>query len=235
MQKKGYESVRSILPIPAWETTKHDRQAASTNETISEENLAMMVQEMKRRNCKGIGGIHWDEMTIKEGIVLCKRTGKLVGFENDYINNDFNLDPEDIPDNENEFPCDSSSSSDSDSSVSSSDSELEQEIGYKYQQKSNKAKLICQFFFSSMEGDFSWPVATFPLHRINHKVLSKLVWQVCEALGNLRLDIDNRVQVLFGVTDGSTYSHVFFCRAGAQNWVTYNPYNDDKPIWYKPI
>lgn len=40
-----------------------------------------MVQEMTRRECKGIGGIHWDEMAIKEGIVLCKRTGELVGFE----------------------------------------------------------------------------------------------------------------------------------------------------------
>ena len=41
-----------------------------------------MIQEMERRNCKGIGGIHWDEMTIQEGIVVCNRTGELVGFEN---------------------------------------------------------------------------------------------------------------------------------------------------------
>lgn len=43
-----------------------------------------MVQEMRRRGCKGVGGIHWDEMIVKEGIVLCKRTGELVGFEDDY-------------------------------------------------------------------------------------------------------------------------------------------------------
>lgn len=41
-----------------------------------------MVQEMERQNCKAIGGIHWDEMLIQEGIVVCKRTGELVGFEN---------------------------------------------------------------------------------------------------------------------------------------------------------
>ena len=27
--------------------------------------------------CKGIGGIHWDEMVIKEGILLCKPTEEL--------------------------------------------------------------------------------------------------------------------------------------------------------------
>ena len=31
--------------------------------------------------CKGIEGIHWDEMVIKEGIVLCKCTEELAGFE----------------------------------------------------------------------------------------------------------------------------------------------------------
>jgi len=53
-----------------------------------------MVQEVERRNCKGIGGIHWDEMIIQEGIVVCKRTGELVGFENveipKEITSDFN-------------------------------------------------------------------------------------------------------------------------------------------------
>jgi len=40
-----------------------------------------MVQEINRRGYKGVGGIYWDEMTIKEGIVLCKWTGELAGFE----------------------------------------------------------------------------------------------------------------------------------------------------------
>ena len=79
--KKGYEVVRSILPLPNWETVKQYRQAASTTDPISQENLKHMLQEMTRRGCKGIGGIHWDEMAIKEGIVLCKRTEELVGFE----------------------------------------------------------------------------------------------------------------------------------------------------------
>ena len=79
----------------------------------------------------------------------------------------------------------------------------------------------------SLEGDFSRPVASFPLHKINHQILSTLVWQVCEATDGLNFDDGKKIEVLYGVSDGSTYSHVFFSRAGAQNWVTYNPFNDN--------
>lgn len=40
------------------------------------------------------------------------------------------------------------------------------------------------------------------------------------------------MKVIYGVSDGSTYSHAFFNTAGAQNRVTYNPFNDQKPIWW---
>jgi len=40
-----------------------------------------MVQEMKRRVYKGVESIHWDEMILKEEIVLFKRTGELAGCE----------------------------------------------------------------------------------------------------------------------------------------------------------
>lgn len=72
-----------------------------------------MVQEMTQRGCKGIGGIHWDELAIKEGIVLCKRTGELVGFEDFNISAELNTRPENLNDNE-EY----------DSSSESTDSEL---------------------------------------------------------------------------------------------------------------
>ncbi len=70
-RKSGYEAIRNVIPIPTWETTKQYRQSQSTTDPISKENLDTMLQEMIRRGCKGIGGIHWDEMTIKEGVVLC--------------------------------------------------------------------------------------------------------------------------------------------------------------------
>jgi len=47
--KKGYDVVRSILPIPTWETKKQYCQAASTTNPISQQNLAFMVQEINRR------------------------------------------------------------------------------------------------------------------------------------------------------------------------------------------
>ena len=233
--KKGYEIVRSILPIPNWETVKQYRQAASTTNPISQENLTLMIQEMTRRGCKGIGGIHWDEIAIKEGIVLCKRTGELVGFEDLNIDDDLNTRPEDLNDNDEEHNDISSESADSDSLSVASDQEYDSSPetvlpSIKQTPSSKKAKLVCQFLFSSLEGDFSCPVASLPLHKINHKILCTLVWQVCEAIGGLKFDDGKKIEVLYGVSDGSTCSHAFFSRVGAQNWVTYNPFNDNKPI-----
>ena len=219
MEYEGYEVVQSILPIPTWETVKQYRQASSTTNPISQENLTLMVQEMKRRGCKGIGGIHWDEMAIKEGIVLCKRTGELVGFEELDFCADLNMRPEELDDdNGNEEDEDkgesSSESMDSDASSIASDHDSSSETAalpnVNETLPSKKAKLICQFFFSSLEGDFSWPVASFPLHQINHKILFSIVWQVCEAIGGLNFENGKKVEVLYGVSDGSTYSHAFF-------------------------
>ena len=44
--------------------------------------------------------------------------------------------------------------------------------------------------------------------------------------------MEKKIEVLYGVSDGSTYSHAFFSRSRAQNWVTDNPFNNDKPIWW---
>ena len=49
---------------------------------------------------------------------------------------------------------------------------------------------------------------------------------ICEAIGSLDLKNGKRIEVIYGVSVGSTYSHAFFNTAGAQNWVTYNPFND---------
>ena len=186
--KRGYDVVRSILPIPTWETIKQYRQAASTTSPISHQNLAHMLQEMTRRGCKGVGGIHWDEMSVKEGIVLCKRTGELVGFEDLNINSELNLSPHDL-ENEDDNDENTSESSDSDTGPTDSDSDTDGIFSNeKPTNQSKKAKLICQFFYSSIEGDFSWPVASFPLQKIDHRALSSLVWQVCEAIGSLNLE-----------------------------------------------
>ena len=171
-RKAGYDVVRSILPIPSWETAKSYRQAASTKTPIYQQNLALMVQEMTRRGCKGIGGIHWDEMSIKEGIVLCKRTGELVGFEDLNIDRELNMNPNDLNHEKEDNDADNSpESSDSDTSSTVSDqdsspSSCTTDDDIELIPSSKKAKLICQFFYSSIEGDFSWPVASFPLKLI---------------------------------------------------------------------
>ena len=101
--------------------------------------------------------------------------------------NDLNNEKED--NDVDNFP--ESSDSDASSTVSdqeSSPSSCTTDDDIELIPSSTKAKLICQFFYSSIEGDFSWPVASFPLNKINHKILSSLVWQVCEAIGSLHLE-----------------------------------------------
>lgn len=75
-------------------------------------------------------------------------------------------------------------------------------------------------------------MASFPLQKIDHKILSSLVWQLYIYVKPLAALILKRIEVIYGVSVGSTYSHAFFNTAGAQNWVTYNPFNDQKPIWW---
>ena len=149
--KKDYEVVRSILPIPSWETIKQNRQATSTTSPISQDNLTLMVQEMTRRGCKGIGGIHWDEMAIKEGIVLCKRTGELVGFEDLNISPELTTEPENL--NDEEYDSDSSSESSDSQFSSASEQEYDSSteaplLDVKESQSSKKVKLVCQFVSS---------------------------------------------------------------------------------------
>ena len=45
--QKGYDVIRSILPIPTWQTVRKYRKASHTTNPISEQNLAFMVREMK--------------------------------------------------------------------------------------------------------------------------------------------------------------------------------------------
>ena len=61
-----------------------------------------MVREMKKRGCKEVGGIPWDKMIVKEGIVLCKRTGELVGFEHLTINSELNMGPNNLQNEDGE-------------------------------------------------------------------------------------------------------------------------------------
>ena len=121
-----------------------------------------------------------------------------------------------------------SESNESSSSESSTESDSTE---YKESNKQLKAKMICQFFFSSIEGDFSWPVASFPVQQMNSKNLKVIVWKVIEVLSKTKVK-NKHIQVLDGVCDGSSYSHAFFRKSNVQNWVCFNPYNNNVPIWW---
>lgn len=101
-----------------------------------------MVREMKKRGCKEVGGIHWDEMIVKEGIVLCKRTGELVGFEHLAINSELNMGPNNL---QNEDDQNTTESSDSDTiGPFDSDSDTNEMFSNEeFANPSKKAKLIC--------------------------------------------------------------------------------------------
>ena len=96
------------------------------------------------------------------------------------------------------------------------------------------AKIILQFFWSSLEGDFTWPVASFPLHKINAKTLPHCVWNTVNVLSEIKFGENNekQVQVLYGVCDGATHSSAFFNQQGHINWMVENPYNNNKPIFW---
>ena len=89
------------------------------------------------------------------------------------------------------------------------------------------AKIILQFFWSSLEGDF-------PLHKINVKTLSVCVWNTVNALSKIKFGNKNekKVQVLYGVCDGATHSSAFFNQQDQINWMVDNPYNNNKPIFW---
>ena len=84
------------------------------------------------------------------------------------------------------------------------------QLNIKKSNKQLKAKMICQFFFSSIEGDFSWPVASFPVQRMNSKNLKVIVWKVIEVLSKTKVK-NKHIQVLYGVCDGSSYSPQIKC------------------------
>lgn len=98
------------------------------------------------------------------------------------------------------------------------------------------AKIILQFFWSSLEGDFTWPVASFPLHKINAKTLSHCVWNTVNSLRKIMFGNKNekQVPVLYGVCDGATHISAFFNQQGQINWMADNPYNNNnnKPIFW---
>ena len=132
-------------------------------------------------------------MIIQEGIVVCKRTGQLVGFDNIDIPKEVTNDLDSI------YQCKNKESSDSESNENSSSTSSSESDSDATSKEQLKAKMVCQFFFSSIEGDFSWPVASFPVRQMNNnRKLKTLVWKVIEVLSKTTTK-DKNIQVLYGL------------------------------------
>ena len=213
---RGYEAIRKIIPIPHIRTIQSYRNHSNSFKEIEEENLQIMVQEMNRRNCQGLGGIHWDEIYIKDGIKVNVRTNQLIEFEELAINDDLltgNMYDEITEQQFADF--------NEKKNVTAEGS------------KQEKAKMILQFFWTSLSGVFSWPVASFPISNMNCMKLTECVWRVVESLSKLKVSSKlERLHTVYGVCDGASYSSAFCNRAGSKNYVTENPHHSGVPIYW---
>ncbi len=229
---KGYEAVRKWLPLPSWRLVQGYRMADMTTNPIDVKNLELCWQEIKNREVKGLFGLHWDEMDIHDGIRLCRRTGKLIGFEDLSIPKEYECNVEELCNNDPEDFTMTGLSSDKVAILNGSDDEeeyLDEEDNDYYEETESKqsnmqknARQICQFFLTSLEGDFAWPVASFPVHSVTAEKLDKnMLWPLLRALDKVS---GGNIIITYGVCDGGPWNSKFFNKSsGCSPWVTPNP------------
>ena len=216
-KRRGYETIRKIIPIPHIRTIQSYKTNSTSFKEIDEQNLDTMVQEINRRNCQGLGGIHWDEVYIKDGIKVNVRTNQLIGFEELVISDDLLTGS---MYEEKGLPVDQLV-------------EVKAKTAVFESSPQEKAKMILQFFWTSLSGDFSWPVASFPISNMNCMKLTECVWRVVESLSKLKISAKlNRLHTVYGVCESAPYSSAFCNRAGSKNYVTDNPYHSGVPIYW---
>ena len=80
--------------------------------------------------------------------------------------------------------------------------------------KPRTARQICQFFLTSLEGDFTWPVASFPVYSVTAEKLNKhMMWPLIKALDKVS---NSHIKVVYGVCDGGPWNSKFF-RTSSKN------------------
>ena len=70
--------------------------ADMSTDPVGTKNLELCWKEIQNKKIMGLFGLHWDEMDIRDGIRLCRRTGKLIGFENLSIPKKFDYNVEEL-------------------------------------------------------------------------------------------------------------------------------------------
>ena len=65
-----------------------------------------------------------------------------------------------------------------------------------------------QFFLTSLEGDFTWPIASFPVYSVTAEKLNKhMIWPLIKALDIVS---NSNIKVVFEVCDGGPRNSNFF-------------------------
>ena len=168
IHRRGYEALREAIPLPCWTTLNSYRFNVRTSDPISEENIMQLKDILEVSGCKGIGGIHWDEIYIKKGVYVCKRTKELVGFEDLNLPKDLLINSEQISSIETDSESENSESESDDGMISSKGDPV--------------ANKIVQFFWSSLEGDICYPVASFPVRKLTTVKITMMIWKVIRRL-----------------------------------------------------
>lgn len=165
-EQKGYEAVRKWSPFPSWPLVQECRNMNTSADPVDMAQLERCWNEIRQRGICNLFVLHWDEIDICSRVKPCRRSGQLIGFE------DFTLPTElemDIELNETSQPLDESHFVEENENCYTSDDESD-DIHYadsdsEYDSTTvpvpKTVRQICQFFLTSLEGDFSWPVASF--------------------------------------------------------------------------
>jgi len=229
-KQKGYEAVRKWLPLPSWRLVQEYRNMDTSSDPVDLTQLQKCWNEIKQRGICNLFGLHWDEIDIRSGVKLCRRTGQLIGFE------DFNLPSEletDDEFDESNLPHDLNfpeEEENEDTSEDDSENTYDSDSDSTTISKPKVARQICQFFLTSLQGDFTWPVASFPVYSVTAEKLKKhMVWPLIKALDKVS---DGKIKVVYGVCDGGPWNLKFFKKSSKKApWVGQNEVTGGDIYW----
>ena len=66
----------------------------SSSNPVDFTQLQKCWSEIKQRGTWNLFGLHWDEIDIRRGVNLCRRTGQLIGFEDFTLPSELETDDE---------------------------------------------------------------------------------------------------------------------------------------------
>ena len=194
--------------------------------------------------------MHWDSLTIKLAITLSV-TSEKKGYEavqkwlpfpswrlvQECGNMNTSADPVDmaqlercwneiktfVEENENYYASDDESD---DIHYADSDSENDSTTV----PKPKAARQIFKFFLISLDGDFSWPVASFQVYSVTAEKLNKhMIWPLIKALDKVS---NSNIKVVYRVCDGGPWNSKFFRTSSKKTpWVGQNEVTGGDIFW----